>query len=593
MGALDELKQLLATEAIEVAFQPIMDITGGGVLGYEALMRGPARSGLRSPLDLITVAARQGHLFELERVALRRAVAEFARQGTDGRLFLNLTPRAVARFGRGGDRTLAYLEQHGITPSRIVLEVTEIQPIGDYDVTRETLNHFRRLGFACAVDDVGAGYSGLRHLNELRPDFVKIDRHFIESMGADDRKRRLVEFIQNAAYNLGCDVIAEGVESADELRVLREIGIPYAQGYLFARPAPHCTQPVVIPDGGRIAGTPLDADCAGAVMHRIPPVRADAPAHDVAERFEASSTLQALAVVDARGAPVGLITRRRLQGRLSLAYGRALAARKAVLEFADEPVVAPTTQRLDSLSRRITETPELVGDEAFIVVDERGRYAGLGTLVDLLRRMTDLRVEAARYANPLSGMPGNVPIDHRVTEYLRNGRPFVLAHFDIDGFKSYNDRYGYAAGDDVLRFLARLIGTHIHPDDDFAGHVGGDDYVVMFRTADWAERCRQLLTRFDEQAPSFYSAADRAAGGFTGCNREGAPVRHPLISLSIGAVPAPAGRFQVHHELAHAASEVKCRAKQMAGSQLFIDRRGGGLAALGDALGAAGVTITG
>lgn len=574
MGANAELATILETGGLKVVFQPIVTVATSAVLGHEALMRGPARSTLRSPAQLIAAAERAGRLFDLERVALRAAVASFTRQQVNGKLFLNLSPAAVEGLRERGEGAITYLSEYGIEPNRIVLEVTEVAPIDDYAVTRETLRYFRRLGFSFALDDVGAGYSGLRHLNELHPDFVKIDRHFIESLDRDDRKRHLVQFMQNAAHNLSCGVIAEGVETEDELRVLRELGVDHVQGYLLARPSGRCVSSLAIPQPQPRLPVPDRTDTADSILRPAAYVRSDSQAVDVARRFEEDEILTAVAVVDASDRPLGVITRTGLQGKLAKPYGRALAVRKAISEYAEPALVVPCSQALDSLSRRITESPNLRGDEVFLIVDAEGRFAGVGTLIDLLRRITDLKVEAARHSNPLSGLPGNMPVHDTVNAYLENETDFVLAHFDIDEFKSYNDRYGYAAGDDVLRFLADLIRSHVSPELDFASHIGGDDFVVVFRSPDWIERCEAMLEHFRVRAPGFYNRRDRLAGGFTGTDRQGKSVRHGLISLSIGAVPAPPGRFSVHHELAHVAGEVKGVAKQRPGCQLFIDRRG-------------------
>lgn len=574
MNLENELDEILRAENLRIVFQPIVTLTTTRLLGHEALMRSPSSCRPSSPADLIRAAREGNRLIELESLALRRATAEFARQKVGGRLFLNLSPRGLTSLYERRTLTREHLRGIGLVPNQIVIELTEQAPIVDYDSMRETLRYFRQLGVSFALDDVGAGYSGLRHLNELHPEYVKIDRHFVAELGHDSRKRGLVELFHGAAHRLNCTVIAEGVETLEELATLRELGIEHAQGFLLALPESQCRNGVEMKDLGGDIQRGAAPDSAGSIMRAVEPVPERMPAVETADRFDRDNSVCALPLVDDQRRPVGVITRNGLQGRLSLAYGRALSQRKAVAAFADAPLVVPLNQTLESLSRRITESPHLVGDEIFVVVDDNGQYAGIGTVIDLLRRMTDLRVEAARHSNPLSGLPGNVPIDRAVTSYIRDGVDFVLAHFDIDEFKSYNDRYGYAAGDDLLRFLADAVRWGVDSDLDFAGHVGGDDFVVVFRSDDWEARCRQILDTFARNAPAFYDQADRDRGGLLGRTRRGQEVFHPLVSLSIGAVPAPAGRFAVHHELAHVASEVKTVAKKLPGCSLQVDRRG-------------------
>src|SRR5262249_36729748 len=141
--------------------------------------------------------------------------------------------------------------------------------------------------------------------------------------------------------------------------------------------------------------------------------------------------------------------------------------------------------------------------EHFIVTDH-GRYLGLARMVDLLRAITQEQIKIARYANPLTLLPGSVPIYDHVNRLLSNRKRFVLCHADIDNFKPYNDIYGYSKGDEALLLVAKILGNNIGTRADFLGHIGGDDFVVVFRSADWRLRVERAFAEFDRSLASLY-----------------------------------------------------------------------------------------
>jgi diguanylate cyclase (GGDEF)-like protein len=193
----------------------------------------------------------------------------------------------------------------------------------------------------------------------------------------------------------------------------------------------------------------------------------------------------------------------------------------------------------------------------------------------LLREMTDLQIRHARYANPLTLLPGNVPINEHLEDLLKRRVEFAACYCDLDNFKPFNDNYGYGRGDQVIRFVAQLLTEEVDGQQDFVGHIGGDDYMVIFQSTDWMERCQRILTRFDRDIVSHYNPEDRGNRGIWSENRGGERVFYPLLGLSIGAVSSSGRQFSSCHDIATVASEVKRRAKKTEGSVIFVDRRAG------------------
>lgn len=233
-----ELKRLILQRELRVLFQPILDTRTHRPLGYEALVRGPVDSMLHGATALFETARITNMLAELEYLCRELAIREFVHHALPGKLFLNISPLALTDPHRPRGETLRILEREGLSPARVVIELSEQDHTPDMELLARATRHYAGMGFEIAIDDLGAGYSGLRLWSEVRPDYVKIDRHFVANVHLDRIKREFVRFIRDIARRLGCRVIAEGIEHRDELAVLQDLGIHALQGFLLAHPAP-------------------------------------------------------------------------------------------------------------------------------------------------------------------------------------------------------------------------------------------------------------------------------------------------------------------------------------------------------------------
>lgn len=235
--ALDtELDYILRYRVLQTLYQPVFDSLTSRVYGYEALVRGPSNSALHAPLTLIQAAAKAGRLFELDLVCRELAIRRFQELTLPGKLFLNVNPLSLVEPTFRPGETLRLLKEVDLSPARVVIEITEQQPLDDYAILKAAVAHYTEAGFAIAIDDLGAGYAGLRLWSELHPGYVKIDHHFIENISTDPVKCEFVRSIGGMAGRLGCRVVAEGIESAEDYATVQDLGIRLHQGYHLARP---------------------------------------------------------------------------------------------------------------------------------------------------------------------------------------------------------------------------------------------------------------------------------------------------------------------------------------------------------------------
>jgi EAL domain-containing protein (putative c-di-GMP-specific phosphodiesterase class I) len=232
-----ELQEVLLTDQLSTVFQPIVELRRRQVLGYEALSRGPAGSVYQMPLRLFEMAAEADLVFELDRKCRRRALLSAAALPENAKLFVNVFPSAMYDPEFQGAALVELVEAHGLSPDRVVLEITEKAAIENYDVFREALVELKRHGFSIAVDDVGAGYSGLEKIANLDPRYLKFDRELVRNIDSSYIRREMTRALKAFADRIGSTIIAEGIEREGELSALLELGIEYGQGFLLGRPA--------------------------------------------------------------------------------------------------------------------------------------------------------------------------------------------------------------------------------------------------------------------------------------------------------------------------------------------------------------------
>ncbi len=572
---LSELEQILAHGDLHSLFQPIVSLSERRILGYEALTRGPSNSPLHAPVALFSVARKVGRLSELEQASRKSALQRFRDQQLSGKLFLNVSPESLLESSHQPGRTLQLLQEYGIAPERVVIELTEQAPIDDFSLLDTALHHYRAMGFSIALDDLGAGYSSLRLWSELRPDYVKIDRHFIDGIHQDAVKREFVGSILKMAHASRAHVIAEGIELPEELAVLSDMGVDLLQGYLLGRPQEHPPREAssLLPKNAS-QGNELSEDSGDLSALLIEQTAVDhrTPIAGVLEAFRAQANLNSLAVLDEQSQPIGIVHRHSLSDALLKPFATDLFARKPISRLMSNDFLAvDINQSLQQVSRLLTSRARQRIEEDFIIT-RQGSYRGLGRVIDVLKLITEAKIQQARHANPLTLLPGNVPIQQCLTRLLEQGREAAVCYVDIDSFKPFNDIYGYARGDEVLLCLAQCLNERVDQQRDFVGHIGGDDFMLVLASTDWRNRVQLLLEDFQSQCRRFYKEEHLMAGCFVAYNRQGRREEFPLLSLSIGVVRLTSGVSAGldASQLAGLASEAKRRAKAVPGYSLHV-----------------------
>ncbi|MDZ4655739.1 MAG: GGDEF domain-containing phosphodiesterase [Coriobacteriia bacterium] len=230
------LRDIIDAENVRTFVHPVMHLPDRTVIGYEALTRGPEGSEFEHPDKLFKVAYDADLVLKLERLCRRKAL-EVARSMPAGRLmFINIESGAVADPELRDVTFSSLLKQSDLSPKSIVFEITERAAITDFATFRSTLEYLRMLGFAVAVDDAGAGYGSLQCLAEVKPEWLKIDISLTRGVETDEVRQQLITSLVTFAERVDVKLIAEGIETAEQLATLEALGVIYGQGFYFTVP---------------------------------------------------------------------------------------------------------------------------------------------------------------------------------------------------------------------------------------------------------------------------------------------------------------------------------------------------------------------
>jgi diguanylate cyclase (GGDEF)-like protein len=518
------------------AFQAIVDIHTGQCAGYEILARLPDPNA-----DIALLFAAENdleRLAELE-IEVRRQAALKAALLPDlpnRLLFTNLDSRLA-----GGSRRVVEAGLHFLSPyaRQLVNEITAA-PL-DPALAKswvEGLRHHRGL---VALDRYGETPCALGFLLHCDIDFLKLPRSYIEGIDRHARQRVVVSQLVSTAHTLGMQVIAVGVETAEELRICRELGCDMAQGH-FIQP------PVGDPAEAGISFARVAEQATDQRRHRLvdnkwileqldesPPLPVDTAMTEVFALVAQDSARTLLPVVDADGHPLGVVREQALRNHVYSAYGKELIANRSLgfslRSFLERSPVAALTTPLDRLIGLYSTAERADG----IIITENSRYRGFLSARSIIRAMHEKTLARARDENPLTKLPGNVLINEYVAELLQNRRPAIIVYLDFDHFKPFNDVYGFRQGDRAILLFAELLGRIAPPGHSFIGHIGGDDFflgLTQMRIQEAEAMTAGLIEKFSSDAESFYDAETRQRGTMLAVDRDGVERSFPLLTVS-------------------------------------------------------------
>ncbi len=536
------LRSLLDEQAIEIVYQPIFDLRDGRVFGYEALTRPSRNSGFAHAGELYETAHRCGMTAQVEGLARSSALRHFQPAESDNYLFLNNSPHVITED--------AYLETlidemrqcPGLDPRRVVLELTEH---AQFDLIGRLAAHtflLREQGFQIAIDDVGAGTSGLNRILTLRPNHLKLDREMIRSIDEDPFKQNLVRFLVRFGKLSNMIVIAEGIERAEELQVLISLGVDCGQGYYLACPGQldqtidPALQRTIIRLAREAESWQFRDPNTTAIDHlatAVPVVRPDDTVQAAQGRLVETGCESGAVICDEHG---------RLSWVDAWRIHDAMAEQRAdrpvhALAVEDVSTVGAGTT-LGEVMQQLAISPEgrLTGP---VIVQDGAKVVGVVTLRRLLAGAASEHSRLAPHVATLSGLPDRAHADHWLAEQIRLRVPVYVTQIDLEGLDAYNAAYGYEMGDAMLRRLAgsiRALFSDQDPPVPLLAHLH-DDHFLLATNEDPLPKLRRLNDAFLSSRAEFFSPVDLAAEAFCGTSAGGNSHTHDLTALRMIVVP--------------------------------------------------------
>jgi diguanylate cyclase (GGDEF)-like protein len=519
------------TDTLRFAFQPVVNLTTGGVAALEILAR--PETG-----DVLAEARRDPELDGRLAVSAVRAAA-----GKETMLPLHVNVFAGTLADLGGLTPLHdAVREAGRLPWEVTLDVVPPYTHVPHPALLEALAALREQGFRISADGVGEGDLPLRLLADISPDLVKLDASLLARPATVRAMRTLCD-------ELGALLAVEGVETELQCAAVRAAGAQLAQGELFAPPARLPTAEVYVPPCSPDA--PSASRTGPSVREFVRPAAllpAGASAGQVRALLTGSPDVSGVLLVDRAGVPVRSVHRSRFLLSMSGRYGHALYADRPAAKHGDPP----RTVGIDATAWEVLDVVA-VGDrdrtsDDVAVVDDHGRCVGVVRLADLVRALAETRVEEAAGLNPLTRLPGSDAITGEVDRRIADGWTFALSWLDIDHFKQVNDGAGFAAGDELIRAVGQALKA-AEAGNTRVGHIGGDDFLVLADPEGLNPLAASVL-----EAP--WSAGGRP------------------ITLSLATVVCSPGSVTDHRQAAACLAPLKKAAKGLRGASWVLGRAG-------------------
>ncbi|WP_329555993.1 GGDEF domain-containing protein [Streptomyces sp. NBC_00696] len=519
------------TDTLRFAFQPVVNLTTGGIAGLEILVR--PETG-----DILAEARRDP---ELDGRLAVLAVRAAARKETLLPLHVNVFAGTLADLG-GLTPLHSAVREAGRLPWEVTVDIGPPYTHVPRRALLEAVSELRGQGFRICVDGVGDGDVPLRLLTDLAPDLVKLDASLLERPAAVRAMRTLCE-------QLGALLSVEGVETEAQCAAARAAGAQLAQGELFAPPTRIPAADVYVPPRAPgLAATPPSGPWVREFVRPAALLPDTASAGQVRALLTGSPDVSGVVLVDRDGVPVRSVHRSRFLLSMSGRYGHALYADRPAAKLGDVPrTVGDDATAWEVLDVVAVGDADRTSDDV-AVVDRYGRCVGVVRLADLVRALAETRVEEAAGLNPLTRLPGSDAITGEVDRRIADGRTFALSWLDVDHFKQVNDGAGFAAGDELIRSVGRALQSAA-AGHTRVGHIGGDDFLV--------------LTDPEGLAPLAAAVLDvRWEAG-------GRPV-----TLSLATVLCLPGSVTDHRQAAACLAPLKKAAKALDGTSWVLNRAG-------------------
>jgi len=581
----DILEKIIEGEHITPVYQPIVSLTDGQIFGYEALSRISDKDLEMDIGQMFKVADKTNRAWELEALCRTKALKNSVNIDDGKKLFLNVNPNIIhdEKFMEGFSKkekaefTKSRINEYGLDINNIIFEITERVAIVDGEAFMGSIKHYRNQNYGIAIDDVGAGYSGLNTIANVRPNIMKLDIDLIRNIDKDETKQFLCKAMVDFGKSAGILLIAEGIETEEELKTLIKLNVDLGQGFFLE--VPRQTFVNLPPEKIELIKNAHNKKYSENVKSSIYPIighlakqghcfSPEEKIEDIYEELRLNPIITDFLVVE-NEVVIGFMSRANLLELVGGRYGFSLFAGKNIRELAGNDFLRVNyNMPIDQVSRLAMQRPfeQLYSP---VVIEREGKYAGIVTIKDLLDSSTKVEIDIAMHSNPLTGLPGNLLIEKEIVKRVFGLVPYCILYFDLDSFKAYNDAYGFQNGDKMLALVANILKS-CAVKNEFVGHIGGDDFIVLCDYHEGDIYCKSVVQQFSTKVVALYRDEDVKNGFIISKNRHGVTENFPLASLSIAGISNKTKTYNNLDDFSNDIAQLKKKCKKQPGNYFEI-----------------------
>lgn len=536
-------------EVADFAFQPIVNIYTGKLYAVEALIRNYESAGFSTIDCIFDTAFSEKTLYPLDIQLREKAIHKFSLLpfAKNIKLFYNLDNRITMMPDFKSGYTCSILNDYAMETANICFELSEKHQFGNYaGVDKLVLNLYKQQGYKMAIDDFGVGFSGLQMLFNADPNFIKIDRFFIEDIHLSKKKKLFVSSIVQIAQAMGIFTIAEGVECEDEYIECKRLGCNMVQGFFVQKPTSNVLEILstyeelknVCQKDKRNNGKINNIE---KYLQKINHVSIDSSIDVVYELLRDNKHTNFIPVVGKDLTPLGIIKDSEIKSYIYSTYGKALLYN--MTQGSLNKIVSPCGKAdINDPIEKILKIYAFDEDNDGILITENERYIGYLSSKVLLDIVNEKNIVDAKDQNPLTGLSGNRIINEFVSTNMELNEKVMMVYFDFDNFKPFNDYYGFRKGDRAITLFADILRSSVGFEECLVGHVGGDDFFLgwNFKEEDTFEKVYDIVSsivdKFAGDIKSFYCEHGNSAGYIMAKNREGMIQKFPLMTVSAAVI---------------------------------------------------------
>lgn len=569
-------------EHLDHAFQPITNPYTGMVYGFELLLRGVEKQGFHSIDQFFDHAYENQTLYTIDLLLRKKAFQRFAKvmdhlkdQGCrfseSIKLFYNLDSRVLEMPEYRTGNTLQILRETQIDQNNICFEISEKHQIKSYSALRSTLLVYKQQGYCVALDDFGTGFSGFELMFYSEPHVIKIDKHYITGISKDPKRKLYASHIVKMAHIEGAIVIAEGIETLEDLQTAQLIGCDFVQGYFIAKPTTAIDKIAYKYDIPHMSpmyheySSNSDALLIKKHLEMRQPLGHKQPISDFIDRIKDESDITTIPVVDKHHRPLGVIQEKQLKKYLYSRYGKEIIQHHPVSRYVSMVPIINLHQHLDNIIHIFASYEHIDG----VIIADEGIYRGYLSAKLLLEIINLKNLEQAREQNPLTRLPGNRAIEEMIEKALdKTSSYYLVSYWDLDNFKPFNDRFGFKVGDRAIMMLADYLKKLATEEKIFVGHIGGDDFCVIWECDDeekiifYEDAIQETIANYAYEVLAFYDDEERLSKSYVTLDRHGVSRTFDLLGVSCAAIKLTPHRKYDSEKLSTLLASLKKESKQ-------------------------------